>query len=213
MPDDVAVAQKAAADIKEKIQKLDDLSLDLLLREARTHNGWIDRDVTDDQLRQLFDLLKSGPTSANCSPARIIFVRSKAEKQRLIPALSPSNVDKTRAAPITAIIGYDTRFYDHLLRLFPQKDMTGPFKKNAAFAETTAFRNGTLQGAYFIIAARAIGLDTGAMSGFDNAKVDEAFFKGTSVKSNFLCNLGYGDPKAILARSPRFDFDEVCKIV
>ena len=211
--DAVAAAQQAAESLKERIQKLDDDALDLILREARSHNAWRDEPVGDDQLRQLYDLMKWGPTSANCSPARIIFARSAEAKERLKPALSPGNLEKTMTAPVTAIIGYDTRFFEHLPRLFPHKDMRGPYIDNPVAAETAAFRNGTLQGAYFMIAARAIGLDCGPMSGFNNAKVDAEFFAGTAVKSNFLCNLAKGDPNGLFQRSPRFDFDDICQIL
>ena len=191
-------------------------ALDILFRKARTHNGWLDKPVADDALRQLYDLMKWGPTSANSSPARILFLRSPEAKQRLLPALSPNNADKTMAAPVTAIIGYDTKFYDHLPRLFPHnQEARSWFANSPQFAETSAFRNGTLQGGYFILAARSVGLDCGPMSGFDNAKVDAEFFTGplASVKSNFLCNLGHGDPSKLLPRSPRFDFDEVCHLL
>jgi 3-hydroxypropanoate dehydrogenase len=213
MNDVVTRAQQAAADLKQRIGSLDSDSLDLILRDARTHNGWLDKPVSDDQLRQIYELMKWGPTSANGSPARIVFVRSAEAKQRLRPALSEGNLEKTMTAPATAIIGYDVEFWVHLPKLFPHRDMRGPFQNNPQAAETAAFRNGTLQGAYFIIAARSLGLDCGAMSGFNNAMVDEAFFAGSAVKSNFLCNIGYGDPAQLFQRSPRFDFDEVCRII
>jgi 3-hydroxypropanoate dehydrogenase len=194
---------------------LDDYALDVIFRKARTHNAWTDRPVTDDDLRRLYDLMKWGPTSANCTPARIVFVRSQAAKEKLKPALSAGNRDKTIAAPVTAIIGYDTRFFELLPRLFPHDQTArgwfdGPGKEK--IAATTAFRNGTLQGAYLVIAARSIGLDCGPMSGFDNAKVDEAFFPGGRIKSNFLCNLAHGDPKGLFPRSPRLPFEEACRI-
>lgn len=213
MSDPVTAAQHAVTALRERIRGLDANGLDLIFREARTHNTWLDMPVSDEQLRQLYDLMKWGPTSANGSPARVIFVRSSEAKQRLKPALSAGNLEKTMTAPVTAIIGYDTRFFDHLPRLFPHKEMRGPYKDNPVAAQTAAFRNGTLQGAYFIIAARAIGLDCGPLSGFDNAKVDAAFFAGTTVQSNFLCNLAHGDPEGIFQRNPRFDFDDVCQIV
>ncbi len=193
-----------------------DEALDILFRKARTHNGWLDKPVSDDVLRQLYDLMKWGPTSANMSPARILFLRTPEAKQRLLPALSPNNADKTMAAPVTAIIGHDTKFYDHLPRLFPHnQDARSWFANSPQFAETSAFRNGSLQGGYFILAARSVGLDCGPMSGFDNAKVDAEFFTGelAAVKSNFLCNLGHGDPSKLFPRSPRFEFDEVCKVL
>jgi 3-hydroxypropanoate dehydrogenase len=192
---------------------LSETALDLVFRSARTHTHWLDRPVDDETLRALYDLLRWGPTSANCSPARIVFVRSRQAKERLRPALSAGNVDKTMAAPATAIIGHDLRFHEQLPRLFPHADARSWFAGNDELIRTTAFRNGTLQGAYLIISARALGLDCGPMSGFDNAKVDAAFFPGSTVKSNFLCNLGYGDPAKLHPRSPRLAFDEACRIV
>lgn len=192
---------------------VDDEALDILFRAARTHNAWQDRPVEDDVLRALFDLLKMGPTSANCSPARFLFVKSPAAKERLRPALSAGNVDKTLAAPVTAIIGYDLEFYEKLPQLFPHTDARSWFAGKPDHIATSAFRNGTLQGAYLILAARAVGLDCGPMSGFDNDKVDAAFFPGGQIKSNFLCNLGYGDGSVLFPRSPRFAFDEACEIL
>ncbi len=204
----------AAIDARRaRISELDGDALALILTEARTHNGWSGRPVSDAQIRRLFDILKMGPTSANCMPARIIFVRTPEAKARLTPALAPGNVPKVEAAPVTAIIGHDVECWRHLPRLFPHKEMAVHYKDNPAFAEETAFRNGTLQGAWLIVAARAMGLDTGGMSGFDNAKVDAEFFAGTTVKSNFLCCLGYGDTSKILGKLPKFDFDEVCDII
>ncbi len=214
MPDAAVVAaQEAVRGLRTRIQSLDDNALDLLFREARTFNGWQERDVPDRLLHDLFDLMKMAPTSANMSPARIVFVKTAAGKERLRPALSPGNLDKTMAAPVCAVIGHDLEFWRHLPKLFPHRDMTGPFKDNPANAETAAFRNATLQGGYFILAARALGLDCGPMSGFDAAKVNDEFFAGTTVRANFLCNLGYGDPASIFQRSPRFEFAEVCTIV
>lgn len=194
--------------------KLDDKSLDIIFREARTHNAWTDKPVSDETLMALYDLMKWGPTSANCSPARIVFVKSKEAKEKLAPALSAGNLEKTMAAPVTAIVGYDVEFYERLDYLFPH-DLTAKtwFNWSKEWAEQTAFRNGSLQGAYMMIAARSLGLDCGPMSGFDMKKVDEAFFAGTTVKSNFLCNLGHGDPKGVFPRSPRLPFDDACKIV
>jgi 3-hydroxypropanoate dehydrogenase len=191
---------------------LDTSALDQLFRTARTHNGWLPKAVSDDELRAIYELMKWAPTSANCSPARIVFVRSREAKERLRPALSPGNLEKTMAAPVTAIIGYDLEFYEKLPQLFPHADARAWFAGKPAVIETTAFRNGSLQGAYFILAARAVGLDCGPMSGFDNAKVDAEFFAGTSVRSNFLCNLGHGDPAKLFARSPRLAFDDACRI-
>lgn len=188
-------------------------ALDQLFREARTHNGWLDRPVEDGLLREVYDLAKWGPTSANMCPLRVVFVKSKEAKERLKPALVPGNVDKTMAAPVTAILGHDLKFYDHLPRLFPHADARAWFVGNEEVIQTSAFRNGTLQAAYFMLAARALGLDCGPMSGFDNAQVDAAFFPGGDVRSNFLCNLGYGDAAKLYPRGPRFGFDEVCKIL
>ncbi|NKC32632.1 malonic semialdehyde reductase [Falsiroseomonas selenitidurans] len=193
-------------------QTLDEASLDRLFREARTQNKWQDRPVPDSKLEELYNLLKFAPTSANSSPARFIFVRTAEAKARLKQALSPGNVEKTMTAPVVAIIAHDTAFYDKLPFLFPHADARSWFAGNPAFAETTAFRNGTLQGAYLILAARAVGLDAGPMSGFDNAKLDEVFLAGTSWKSNFLVNLGYGDPTGLFPRSPRLSFDEAARL-
>ncbi len=195
---------------------LDDAARDLLFRTARTHNGWLARPVSDDTLRELYDLLKWGPTSANCSPARWVFLRTAAAKERLRPALSAGNTEKTMTAPVVAIVGYDLQFAERLPQLFPHNPdaktwFSGEGKQ--ALAETTAFRNGTLQGAYFMLAARALGLDCGPMSGFDMPKVDAEFFAGTSIRTNFICNLGYGDPGKLFGRSPRLAFDEACQLL
>ena len=194
---------------------VDPTALNLLLLEARTQNGWLPTPVSDEQLRRIYEIMKMGPTSANSSPARIVFLRTPEAKARLLPALSPGNVDKTRQAPVTAIIAYDTRFYEWLpKKLFAHRpEMADNYAKNPALAETTAFRNGTLQGAYFMLAARAIGLDVGGMSGFDNAKVDAEFFPDGRFKSNFLCNVGHGDPTRVMQRLPRLDFDEACTLL
>ena len=193
--------------------RLDPAALKQLFLEARTQNKWQAKDVPDGLLKELVDVMKMAPTSANCSPARIVFVKSKNAKEQLRDALSPGNVDKTMSAPVTAIIGHDMRFYDHLPKLFPHADAKSWFVGKDEHIGLTAFRNGSLQGAYLIMAARALGLDSGGMSGFDHAKVDAAFFKDTTVKSNFLLNLGYGDSTGVMARSPRFTFDEMAKIV
>jgi 3-hydroxypropanoate dehydrogenase len=193
---------------------LHDAGKDLILRTARTQNGWLDAPVSDDLLREIYDLMRLGPTSANTCPARLVFLRTPEAKARLLPALSPGNVDKTKAAPVTAIIGYDTHFYDLMPKLFPHRpDMKDNFAASPRLAETTAFRNGTLQGAYFMIAARACGLDVGGMSGFDNAKVDAEFFPDGRYKSNFLVNLGYGDPAKLHPRNPRLEFEEACTLL
>jgi 3-hydroxypropanoate dehydrogenase len=193
--------------------RLDPAAVKQLFLEARTHNKWQAKDVPDSLLKELIDVLKMAPTSVNCSPARIVFVKSKEAKERLKPLLAPGNVDKTMSAPVTAIIGHDMRFYDHLPKLFPHADAKSWFVGKDEYIGMTAFRNGSLQGAYLMLAARALGLDIGAMSGFDNTKVDAEFFKDTTVKSNFLCNIGYGDPTGVMARSPRFSFDEIAKII
>lgn len=189
-------------------------ALDQIFRTARTHNAWSDREVPDSVLRDLVVTFRMGPTSANCSPARVLFVKSKEAKQRLRPHLSAGNLDKTMAAPVCAVIGYDLAFYELLPRIFPHnKDARTWFTSNAAFAEATAFRNSSLQGAYLIIAARALGLDAGPMSGFDMSGVDNEFFPDGKVKANFLCNLGYGDPKGLFPRAPRLEFDEIARIL
>ena len=191
---------------------LGDKALDQLFNDARSYNGWRDEPIPDGTLQALWNLMRMGPTSANCSPARIVFVVSAEAKKTLKPCLMGGNVEKTMSAPATAVIGHDLEFYEHLPELFPHEDARSWFAGNAALIETTAFRNGTLQGAYLMLAARALGLDCGPMSGFDNAAVDEAFFPGTKVRSNFLCNLGVGDPASLFARSPRFGFDDACRI-
>jgi 3-hydroxypropanoate dehydrogenase len=195
------------------LQAVDDRVLGQVFLDARTHNAWQEKDVPDALLRRLVDVLKMGPTSANCSPARFVFVKSKEAKERLKPHLSEGNRDKTMKAPVCTIIGYDLDFYEHLPKLFPHTDARSWFAGKPEKIKETAFRNGTLQGAYLILAARLHGLDCGPMSGFDNAGVDAAFFSGTSIKSNFLCNIGYGDPAGVQPRSPRFSFDEIAKIV
>jgi 3-hydroxypropanoate dehydrogenase len=194
-------------------EPLPDLALDALFLTARTQNKWLTGSIEDATLARLYDLLKMAPTSANCSPARFVFVKSPEAKQKLAPALSKNNLDKTMSAPVTAIVATDKLFYEQLPKLFPHADAKSWFTSSPAMAEETAFRNSSLQGAYLILAARSLGLDTGAMSGFDKAKVDEAFFAGTSWTSNFLVNLGHGDPTGVFARSPRLSFDEACRIV
>jgi len=207
---------------------LSDAALDQLFRNARTHSFWLPKPVEDDTLRQLYELMKWGPTSANSCPARILFLRTQEAKQRLVPSLAPANVEKVIAAPVTAIVGFDFRFYDALPKLFPQapgfKDM---FEKSPELADSTARRNSSLQGAYMILAARALGLDCGPMSGFDNARVDldffgagkeisdcdQEFFPSTHVRSNFLCNIGYGDHSRLFSRNPRLEFEEACALL
>jgi nitroreductase len=186
--------------------------LDQLFGQARTYSAWRDKPVSDDTLHFVYGLMKWGPTSANSSPARIIFVKSAAAKERLLACVSEGNIEKTRTAPVTAIIAHDLEFYEQLPKLFPHADARSWFAGNQPLIETTAFRNGTLQGGYLMMAARAAGLDCGPMSGFDNAKVDAAFFANTKWKSNFLCNLGYGEATKLFPRSPRLNFEEACRI-
>ena len=188
------------------------MSIQQLFTDARTHHAWQDRPVADGLLHELYDLTKWGPTSANSSPMRIVFVKSKSAKEKLMPALTGSNVEQVRAAPVTAIVAYDQKFYDQLPTLFPAFDARSLFASNPSLSEQTAFRNSSLQGAYFILAARALGLDAGPMSGFDNARVDQAFFENSSWKSNFLCNIGYGDAAKLHPRGPRLGFDQACII-
>jgi 3-hydroxypropanoate dehydrogenase len=196
---------------------LPDESLDILFRAARTHRAWVDKPVSDTLLQAVWELAKQGPTSANCSPGRVVFVKSPEAKERLRPCLSRGNAEQTMAAPVTAILGYDLAFPDLLPRLYPQEDAGSPFVGDAKLIGETAFRNGTLQGAYLILASRALGLDCGPMSGFDNARLDAEFFPGSTVRSNFLCNIGYGDPdgkpKRVGPRDPRLAFDEACRIL
>jgi len=187
-------------------------ALDVLFRDARTHNGWQDKPVSVEKLHTLWDLVKMGPTSANCLPARIVFVTSEAGKLRLKPHLMEGNVAKVMAAPVTAIIGHDLEFYEHLPKLFPHTDARAWFVGNDALIQETAFRNATLQGGYLIMAARAMGLNCGPMSGFDQAGVNREFFSGTAIKSNFLCTIGYGTDENLFARSPRPDFDTFCSV-
>ena len=193
--------------------QLDDRSLNILFREAHTHSNWLDKPISDALLKQVYELMKWAPTSANSSPARIVFVRSAAGKQRLLPAMSPGNLEKTRTAPVTAIIAHDLEFYEKLPTLFPHADARSWFAGNQSLIETTAFRNGTLQGAYLLLAARSLGLDAGPMSGFDNEKVDREFFPDSNVKSNFLINLGYGDSSKLFPRSPRLRFEEAVQLL
>jgi len=202
--------------------QLSNEALDVLFRQARTHNAWLDKPVSDELLHHLYELMKNGPTSANSNPARIVFLRTHEAKQRLAPALSPANLEKTMKAPVTAIVGYDLKFYEQTPKLFPNNPgMRGVFSNSPQVAEITAFRNGSMQGAYLIMAARALGLDCGPMSGFDNAKVDAEFFSTSAgnppefieVKSNFLCNLGYGDAPKLFPRNPRLTFDEACRLL
>ncbi len=192
---------------------LDEAARRALFTDARTHSQWRDEPVAEDVLQEMFALLRMGPTSANCSPARFLFLRSPDAKQRLRPALSAGNVDKTMAAPVVAVVAHDPRFYDQLPKLFPHADARAWFAGNEALASETALRNGTLQGAYLIMAARAVGLDAGPMSGFDTRRVDEIFFVASGWRSNFLVNLGHGDPAGLHPRSPRLTFGEACLVL
>ncbi len=215
MPDDhghAAEAPRAAPDLPSSAPTLEARVLDQLFRSARTQNKWQDRPVPDATLQELYDLLKWGPTSANGMPGRFVFLRTPEAKEKLRPALSAGNLEKMLSAPVVCVVAHDLKFYDKLPYLFPHADARSWFAGNERLAETTAFRNGTLQGAYLIMAARSLGLDTGPMSGFDNAKVDAAFFAGTDWRSNFLVNLGYGDPSGLFDRSPRLSFDEACRL-
>jgi nitroreductase len=214
MEEIVRLSQRDVAALRKKISGLDDLSLDLMFRKARSHNAWQDKPVSDETLHQLYELMKWGPTVNNACPARITFVKGDEAKERLVPCLMPMNENKVRTAPVVAIISYDMKFYEQMPKLAPfRPDANQRFIDNPKLIEPFAFRNGTLQGAYLMFAARAIGLDTGPMSGFKNAEVDEAFFKGTDMKSNFLCALGYSDETGIFQRLPRLPFDEACQIL
>jgi 3-hydroxypropanoate dehydrogenase len=188
-------------------------ALNLLFLEARTHNAWLPKPVPGEALREVYDLARWGPTSANASPARFVFVESEEAKARLLPTLAPLNVEKVKAAPVTVIVAWDTEFYDKLPKLLPHADMRAHFVGNKTLSEATAFRNSSLQGGYFILAARAVGLDCGPMSGFDAAKVNAEFFPDGKWTVNFLCNLGYGDRSKLFPRSPRLGFDEACRIL
>lgn len=188
-------------------------SLNQIFLNARTHNGWLNQPVSDDLLKQAYDLAKWAPTSANSSPLRIVFVKSKEAKEKLLGAVMEGNVEKTKTAPVTAILAQDLEFYEKLPKLFPHADAKSWFVGNQAMIDSTAFRNSSLQAAYFMLAARSVGLDIGPMSGFNQAKVDADFFAGTQIKSNFMCNLGFGDASKLYPRAPRLDFEEVCKIL
>jgi 3-hydroxypropanoate dehydrogenase len=204
MPEARAIAQPT---------KLSDDALNQLFRQARTHNAWLPKRVPVEALREAYELARWGPTSANSSPARFVFLESEAAKARLLPALAPLNVEKTKVAPVTVIVAWDTEFYEKLPKLLPQKDMRSYFAGNQALADETAFRNSSLQGGYFILAARAVGLDCGPMSGFDKARVNAEFFPDGKWEVNFLCNLGYGDHSQLFPRNPRLEFDEACKVL
>jgi 3-hydroxypropanoate dehydrogenase len=217
MSEDQALADARAriTDYRNRIRHLDGNAADLLFREARNHNWWQDRDVSDDQLREIWDLMKYGSTSSNTQPGRLIFIRSQEAKEKLKPCLAPPNVDKTMAAPVTALLAYDLEFYEDFARNYPVRpEMGDRFRNDAAVAEKFAFQQGTLQGAYLIMAIRAVGLDAGAMGGFNADLADETFLAGRNWKSNFLCNIGYGDLEGIKGpRLYRYDFDEVCDVI
>jgi 3-hydroxypropanoate dehydrogenase len=199
--------------MSDKNHILSDRDLDTLFRKARSYNGWLQKDVSDVLLRALYDLMKFGPTSSNCCPMRVKFVRSEEAKQRLKPHLDEGNVKKTMTAPVTAIIAYDYKFYEYLPRLFPHTDAKSWFEGNRPKIEDTAYKNGTLQGAYLMMAARSLGLDCGPMGGFNRDGVKKEFFGDEDVQVNFICAIGYGDESSIFPRNPRFEFDEVCEII
>ena len=209
----VAKAQTTFTDLKDNSDPLSDKQLALLFGEARSMNGWQDKEVSNDMVKSIYELTKMGPTSTNCCPARFKFIKSDGQKQLLKEALLPNNVDKVMSAPVIAIIGYDLDFSDNMSKLFPHMDVAPMYKGNAEFNQATAFRNSSLQGAYFMMVSRALGLDCGPMSGFNNDLVDQTFFKDTNIKSNFLCCIGYGDPSKIFMRLPRLDFDDACEIL
>lgn len=206
-------AQEAVRQMRARIGRLDDASIDLILRDARSHYAWTDKPVSEDMLRTLYDITIAGPTSMNTCPARFVFVTSDAAKDRLAKSLKAKNIDKMRAAPVTAIIAWDPLYWQKLDFLFPHEDRKPLFEGREDYAHDTAYRNSTLQGAYFMIAARAMGLDVGAMSGFSNAIVDEEFFAENGWKSNFLCNIGYADETALFQKLPRFAFEDVCEVI
>ena len=205
-----AEAQDAVRSVRNRISALDQDSIDLILSNARSHYAWQDRPVSDELIERIYNITIDGPTSMNTCPARFVFVKSKEGKERLAKSLKAKNIDKMMEAPVTAIIAHDLEFWRELPFLFPHEDRRPHFEGKPEHSEVTAFRNGTLQGAYFMIAARAVGLDVGAMSGFSNDIVDDEFFAGTTLKSNFLCNIGYADETALFQKLPRFPFEKVC---
>ena len=209
----VAAAQETFSNLKNNTDSLTESQLNLLFGEARSMNGWQDKDVSDELIRSIYKLTKMGPTSTNCCPARFKFIKSDEQKLKLKESLLPNNIDKVMSAPVIAIIGFDLDFSDNMGKLFPHMDVAPMYKGNEIMNHSTAFRNSSLQGAYFMMVSRALGLDCGPMSGFNNAMVDEIFFNGTNIKSNFLCCIGYGDPSKIFMRLPRLDFEEVCEII
>ena len=209
----VAAAQETFSTLKNNTDSLTESQLNLLFGEARSMNGWQDKDVSDELIRSIYELTKMGPTSTNCCPARFKFIKSDEQKLKLKESLLPNNIEKVMSAPVIAIIGFDLDFSDNMSKLFPHMDIAPMYKGDEIMNHSTAFRNSSLQGAYFMMVSRALGLDCGPMSGFNNAMVDEVFFNGTNIKSNFLCCIGYGDPSKIFMRLPRLDFDEVCEII
>ena len=209
----VAAAQETFSNLKNNNEALNDSQLNLLFGEARSMNGWQDREVSDDMIKSIYNLTKMGPTSTNCCPARFKFIKSEDQKLKLKESLLPNNIDKVMSAPVIAIIGFDLDFSNNMGKLFPHMDVAPMYKNDEIINYSTAFRNSSLQGAYFMMVSRALGLDCGPMSGFNNAIVDEVFFSGTNIKSNFLCCIGYGDPSKIFMRLPRLDFNEVCEII
>ena len=209
----VAAAQETFSNLKNNNEALNDSQLNLLFGEARSMNGWQDREVSDDMIKSIYNLTKMGPTSTNCCPARFKFIKSEDQKLKLKESLLPNNIDKVMSAPVIAIIGFDLDFSNNMGKLFPHMDVAPMYKNDEIINYSTAFRNSSLQGAYFMMVSRALGLDCVPMSGFNNAIVDEVFFSGTNIKSNFLCCIGYGDPSKIFMRLPRLDFNEVCEII
>ena len=209
----VAAAQETFSNLKSNNESLNESQLNLLFGEARSMNGWQDREVPDDMIKSIYNLTKMGPTSTNCCPARFKFIKSEDQKLKLKESLLPNNIDKVMSAPVIAIIGFDLDFSNNMGKLFPHMDVAPMYKNDEIINHSTAFRNSSLQGAYFMMVSRALGLDCGPMSGFNNAIVDEVFFSGTNIKSNFLCCIGYGDPSKIFMRLPRLDFNEVCEII
>ena len=209
----ISDAQEKFSSIKDNPDLLSESQLDLLFGQARSMNGWQDKDIDDSLIHKIYELTKMGPTSTNCCPARFKFIKSNESKEKLKEALLPNNVPKVMTAPVIAIIGYDLDFADNMGKLFPHMDVAPMYKNNDDMNTSTAFRNSSLQGAYFMMVSRALGLDCGPMSGFNNQLVDEKFFAGTNIKSNFLCCIGYGDPSKIFMRLPRLDFEDVCEII
>ena len=208
-----AKAQQDIRDLRSKINSLDEDSIDLIIGKARTHYAWQTREVSDDIVQKLYEVVSQGSTHFNSQPGRFVFIKSDEAKKKLEKGLKPANIKKAMTAPLTVIIAYDTKFWEKLPELFPLDDKTGMFRDKEAFAEKIAFRNSTLQGAYLMLTARAMGLDAGPMSGFEPEVIDAEFFANTNLKSNFLCNIGYGDESAIFHKLPRLDFSEACKIM